>query len=1337
MAMLFAASVANTVKRAPSETGSDSEHRVASTANHWHLGNARNRTRRSELEVHRSYALPSLPKELSWNRLRFRSELKADEPKIRDCDEHVKNLYPHFSELEPLHVEEDPNAPKTPVVSASPPTSPSARRGKRVGVVSLSNAVAASGTHNAMLGLRAFMDRKEMSGSSLVGIRSFKGNEFDIDSPQAYNIFINQAGSDMLRTIALARVNKTLLNQITRLCENLRLDALVFLCGPSEITHVGKINQHLAKEKPNVLVNCILHSVSGWVRMPGWIETNLGFDSACACLCEVAGNLALSRQALDRDIYHFVACGSKTLTIEVALQIRPTMCFIGEEIRRKRRLLEDIIEEICDTIVVRNCEYDLHAGVIMIADDFFEQMVEMTELRQEMHRLRIDRIADLSSEEAALTMLPERLVGFYSSLPKTHQHALVFRTGLDDLPLLLPLDVERIVGNLVAGRLAMRKQRGLRSVPHFEQHPHSLRHIALSPMPSILDCYLGYVLGHVAGALIEQEKSGYVANVRNVGEDVLDWMPCAVPWVRLLTWSKEDEEPKIFRRQLTEEDSAFRLWDAIREHCRWGHTYRQPGPFQYWGEPANKPPASRSYTLRVIFEGYDALVEELLTECEEANKPSPQVERFKVQSGYFRLYRRKLHSLSPLQRLRLNYQPQLPQVLQGPNRLAEEHRKGRVCADEEVLRRALPSLASGGHHKEVRLEPQPDQELNVLHLLPDKPARNLRKNDSWQTIANQSEGNLVGLAESPSDSDVGGTGKLKSPMPERTPSTSQLCRFELKRFHQRIGIVLIGRAGPGVNNVIQGLYDNLQVWDGKVICIAMGVAGLVHNYSFELTEELLAPHRNQGGCDLLGQSQPEDIPKLGHDLRSISHTISRLKLDGLVVWGGRNVHSWTARLSEYFVEHKIRTCVIAVPASVQSDLPLIEQTLGYDTACKLYSSIIGNLSIQAASAGMIWCFVRIPGRSISHIAAEVALMTHPHVVLMSADTGNEQLGLTDVTQMICNIIELRSRQNTNFGVILIPDQLLTSVFEMKQLFIEIREIKDACPDLFESPTTLTWKDLIPILNMLPPLTRALFQSLPERIRVQICQAVVEGGPARGGGTIDLGTVETENIFRILVEAELTRRVVAGSYKGPFQAISYSLPYQARAAMPSNFDCDLGYTIGYAAATFITEERTALMVDVTKLKDDVKNWEIFGTPISSLLTFNLQSEVPKPSLMTLTEKMGPADLQQSEEEALMAHMPNYYIQPRSRLLYDISYERSMPEPEERTVISPGPIQFWGPCCAAKTRTLCMPQVQRVKQMAICEETLARLKVKACAGCPPEVLKAVNMLLQGGADLLRQV
>ncbi|CAK9107368.1 Pyrophosphate--fructose 6-phosphate 1-phosphotransferase subunit alpha 1 (PFP 1) (6-phosphofructokinase, partial [Durusdinium trenchii] len=184
-------------------------------------------------------------------------------------------------------------------------------------------------------------------------------------------------------------------------------------------------------------------------------------------------------------------------------------------------------------------------------------------------------------------------------------------------------------------------------------------------------------------------------------------------------------------------------------------------------------------------------------------------------------------------------------------------------------------------------------ELNVLHLLPEKPTRRLgHRDDSFQTIPNQSEGNLLALAES--DSDVGGTSKSKPPispskvMDRSSPisPSSELGRFDLRRFHQRIGVVLIGRAGPGVNNVIQGLFDYLQVWEGKVVCIAMGVAGLIHNYSFELTEELLAPHRNQGGCDLLGQSQPEDIPKLGNDMRSISHTVTRLKLDGLVVWGG-------------------------------------------------------------------------------------------------------------------------------------------------------------------------------------------------------------------------------------------------------------------------------------------------------------------------------------------------------------------------------------------------------------------------------------------------------------------
>ncbi|CAE8643908.1 unnamed protein product [Polarella glacialis] len=532
---------------------------------------------------------------------------------------------------------------------------------------------------------------------------------------------------------------------------------------------------------------------------------------------------------------------------------------------------------------------------------------------------------------------------------------------------------------------------------------------------------------------------------------------------------------------------------------------------------------------------------------------------------------------------------------------------------------------------------------------------------------------------------------------------------------QRVGVVLIGRSGPGINNVITGLHDYLKASSqgSTVICFGLGLHGLIHGHSFELTEELLAAHRNQGGCDLLGQSQPEDLPSLGQDLSACAATVKQLQLDGLVVWGGRNVHSWTARLSEYFAEHKVSTRVVGVPASVQSDLPLIEQTLGYDTVCKLFASIVGNLATQVASSGKLWCFVRIPGRSISHIAAEVALETHPHVVLMSADTKEEaQLGLTEVTQMICNVIEARNRDDNNYGLVLIPDQLLASVAEMQQLFAEVGQIHKHCPDALEGLESGVGRNFSPMLSLLPPLSRALFQTFPERVRAQICHVIHEDSDNAEKGFIDLSSVETEVIFQTLVETELTRRVVLGSFKGAFQVITYSLPYHGRSAMPTNFDCDLGYAIGYAAGVFVEAERTGLLVDISKLKEDVSQWEVGGVPFSSLMQFKEPEPGDRSSKLT------------------------YSIRPRSRLLYDLSYESSMPDPCERTLVSPGPAQFEGPCSGTKTQTLCMPQAQRVRQMAKTEQLIKELKSKASAGCQVEVLKAVKMLLQGGVDLMKQ-
>jgi len=540
---------------------------------------------------------------------------------------------------------------------------------------------------------------------------------------------------------------------------------------------------------------------------------------------------------------------------------------------------------------------------------------------------------------------------------------------------------------------------------------------------------------------------------------------------------------------------------------------------------------------------------------------------------------------------------------------------------------------------------------------------------------------------------------------KEVPATSPVLEIDLKHTNLRIGVAVVGRAGPGMNNVIQGIYDYLQHLDGTVVCMAMGIAGLIGGHAFELTEELLSPHRNQGGCDLLGQSQPEDLSRYADSLASCAATCRKLELDGLVVWGGRNVHSWTARLAEYFVDHQVPTRIVGVPASVESDLPLIEQTLGHDSVCRLFAYMVGNLATQAASSGMQWCFVRIPGRSISHIAAEVALETMPHVVLVSSELDNEDMGLSEVTQRICNVIEARSREEMNYGVVIIPDQFMAAVREMHQLFAEVQQIRRARPEVLDCAEHAE-RDFGPVLSLLPPLSRALFQSFPERVKMQICSAKSEGLPK---GTVDIAAVETEVIFKTLVETELTRRVVLGTYKGPFQCRTYSIPYHGRATMPTNFDCNLGYTIGYAAGIFIEAGRTGLLVDVAKLKEDVQHWEVGGIPLCSLLSF--------------------------KEPTKGGGRPDFEIRPKGRLTYDLGSEHTMPEPCHRTLVSPGPAQYDGPCANVTTQTLCMPQLQRVRQMALTDQLITDLKNQASAGCPPEVLQAVRMLLQGGVDLLR--
>lgn len=1273
--------------------------------------NARSIETQSALETQRAKAIPAIPDVLRRGAIRLEV---CHDPEVPLPDERIRSMFPNIAELEPLRSSDGSSEVGTRASSEA----------LNVGIASVSNAVAASGVHNVILGLGAFLEASN-SSNRYWGIRNLtKGDEFLI-GPYDFAHYLNQAGGDLLPSVPLSRVTDRLLTNLSKLCVRLKLHGLVFMCGPSELSEVAKISQQFGAIKSETVIVAIVHSLSGWVQIPRWMPTNLGFDSASSVLAEAAGNISLSREGLFSDVYHFVACGSSPLTLEVVMQIQSTLCFMGVALAQSGLKLQDIVDEICDVIVDRHHKYGLHSGLITVSDDFFEQLVEMRNLREEVHKLRLEQPADMRSEESAHQFLSPESAAFFSMLPADVKNALIFRTGMDGKPVLVRQDPERELGALVARCLRQRAAAGQPSVANFKQQLHSLRHLAWSPMPTQLDCSLGYSLGHVAGELVRIRNNGYVASMGDLDRSPEKWTPCAIPMVRILEPGSDDGVPVPKRRRLTPDDKLCSLWRKVRGRWRYQQSCRQPGPPQHWGPGAEHDLAWKSYTLRAVYGDIDEL-------ARDSGFDGPSSEPFCVPiSRPCSLMRRSEACMSPLQKWRLSYQPSLPWILQGPIKIEEDHRKGTVCADHSMIERIFPSLCQTDNLKAIKFEPKAE-ETSVLQMIPEEPPP---KQTFDMLPRDSSSGSITGECFTPeprkrnegvippansnvtvprSDSNE----SLKSPLSAEKAALNSGFPGRFQPKPVRVAIAILGKPGPGLNNLIMGVHEYLNNPErqvpGVVICIPMGIAGLSNGYAFELEEAAFALHRNQGGCDFLGRSDPGDLLTVGEDLSRCAKTARDLRLDGLVLYGGRNVHAWTARLAEFYAKKQISTRIVAVPASTQSDLPLVEQTLGYDTVCKLYAAITGNLATQTASSGNLWCFTRIPGRSISHIAAEVALETHPHVLLMASnlERDQQQLGLTEVTQLICNVIEKRSHENKHYGVVLIPDQFLASVREMRCLFEEIDEILQACPETVEA---LDSQDFSHVLAMLPPLSRALFQGIPGQAKVQILSVIHEGGSQKGKESLDLSSVETECIFKSLVEAELTRRVVLGTFKGTFRAITYALPYHGRAAMPTNFDCDLGYTLGWASGLLIDAHKTGLLVEVSKLKEDVKHWEVRGTPLTSLLSF--QDPPAKTRIDYYRPKIG----------------------PKSRLHYDIGLDegRCMPDPVHRTLVSPGPSQFAGPCANIKTQSLKLPQLQRVRQMERAEQLIQELKTKASAGCPPDVLNGVKLLLQGGVDYLRQL
>lgn len=392
-----------------------------------------------------------------------------------------------------------------------------------------------------------------------------------------------------------------------------------------------------------------------------------------------------------------------------------------------------------------------------------------------------------------------------------------------------------------------------------------------------------------------------------------------------------------------------------------------------------------------------------------------------------------------------------------------------------------------------------------------------------------------------------------------------------------VGVVLSGGQAPGGHNVVTGLFDGLQAVDSgsRLLGFLGGPRGVLAGKFRELTAGALAPYRNMGGFDLIGSGR--DKIENAAQLAASRETCGKLGLDGLVIVGGDDSNTNAAVLAEYLLEQGAPTSVLGVPKTIDGDLKGhgIETSFGFDTATKVYSALIGNIGRDALSAGKYWHFIRLMGRSASHVTLECALQTHANVALIAEEIEVQQLTLGQVVDRIASVVRRRAAVGKTYGLCLIPEGLIEFVPDVRSLIAELNRILADRDPAVEA-----------VLRDLSPESRGALAALPPRIRAQLL------GERDAHGNVQVSQIDTEQLLIGLVADRLA--------PGGFRAQSHFFGYEGRSANPSTFDADYAYALGAVAALLVAAARTGYVCGVGNLAARPDRWTASAVPLTSLM-----------------------------------------------------------------------------------------------------------------------------------------
>jgi len=480
-----------------------------------------------------------------------------------------------------------------------------------------------------------------------------------------------------------------------------------------------------------------------------------------------------------------------------------------------------------------------------------------------------------------------------------------------------------------------------------------------------------------------------------------------------------------------------------------------------------------------------------------------------------------------------------------------------------------------------------------------------------------------------------------------------------------VGVILSGGQAPGGHNVIAGLFDGLKKGhpQSRLLGFLGGPIGLINGKYIEITADLIDHYRNTGGFDIIGSGR--DKIETQEQLEKVAQVAQELGLNGVVIIGGDDSNTNAAVLAEFFKKKGSSTQVVGCPKTIDGDLKnaYIETSFGFDTACKTYSELIGNIARDSLSAKKYWHFIKLMGRSASHIALECALQTQPNICLIGEEVAAKKMTLNQIVEDVASVIAKRAEKGLNFGVALIPEGLIEFIPEIGVLIAQLSDVlahdaeeQKEFDKLNGLEAQLNW-----LKHHLKPENYQVFESLPVEIQKQLLL------DRDSHGNVQVSLIETEKLIVEMVKRKLKAWSQEGRYKGKFSAQTHFFGYEGRCAFPSNFDADYCYSLGFTAFVLFQNGLTGYLSSVRNTHKSADEWVCGGIPITMMMNIEQRHGKPKPVI-----KKALVELDGKPFKTFTAHRESWAL--------------------ESAYLFPGAIQYYGPpeVCDQPTKTLILEQ-----------------------------------------------